>query len=56
MTTLRDLAREWGCQVYEAAAELDLGREYDETAEITPEDEAIYRAAHAAGQDAAPHE
>lgn len=45
MTTLQDLAQETGMEVYGLAAFLDLGRDYDETAEISADDERIYREA-----------
>lgn len=45
MTTLRTLAAEFDAQVYEIAATLDLGRDYDETAEIARADEAWMREA-----------
>ena len=45
MTTIRTLAAEYGAQPYEIAATLDLGRNYDETAEIAPTDEVWMREA-----------
>lgn len=45
MTTINDLAREYGTQPYEIAAALDLGRGYDETAEIAADDETWMREA-----------
>lgn len=38
MTTIRTLAAEYGVQPFEIAATLDLGRDYDETAEVAPAD------------------
>ena len=49
MTTIRTLAAEWDAQPYEVAAFLDLGREYDETAELDEATEATYREMWAAG-------
>ena len=54
--TLGDLANEFGCQVYELAAFLDLGADYDPTAELTWGQVLKYRAFWAAGQSATPAE
>lgn len=43
MTTIRDLAAEYGIQPYEVAASLDLGTSYDETAELAAITESEYR-------------
>ena len=53
MTAIRDLAAEWGMQEYEAAAMLDLGRDYDPAADLTDAQEQDYRAAWQAGRQAA---
>lgn len=45
MTTLRELAGQHQMQVHELAAYLDLGRDYDETADLDESTEAEYRAA-----------
>lgn len=51
MATIRTLATEWNAQPYEVAAFLDLGRDYDETAELDEATEAEYREAWAAGAE-----
>ena len=56
MTTLRDLARGWGMEEYAVLDMLDLGTDYDPTAELAPADEAWMREAHAAAEEAAPAE
>lgn len=43
MTNLRDLARKFGAQPYQVAAYANLGWPYDETEDLTPEDEAAIR-------------
>lgn len=53
--TIRTLAEEFGCQVYELAAFLDLGADYDETAELDEATVAYYREAWAAGSQWAAH-
>ncbi|ROR97771.1 hypothetical protein EDD28_2460 [Salana multivorans] len=53
MTTIRTLAAEYDAQPYEIAATLDLGRDYDETAEIAPADEQWMREALDAAAEAA---
>ncbi len=52
MATITSLATEWNAQPYEVAAFLDLGRDYNETAELDESTEAFYREAWAAGLDA----
>ena len=49
MSTLRQLAAEHGFQTYELAAYLDLGADYDETAELEPDTEDEYRQIIATG-------
>lgn len=51
MTTIASIAAEFNCQPYEMAAYMDLGRDYNENAELSTEDEAWMREAIAAGQD-----
>lgn len=51
--TIRTLATEFNMQTYEVAAALDLGRNYDETAEIAPADEAWMREALEIGAEVA---
>lgn len=45
MTTIRTLAADYSMQPYEVAAALDLGADYDETAEISATDETWMREA-----------
>ena len=52
MTTIRTLAAEYNAQPYEIAAALDLGTDYDETAEIAPADETWMREALEQGREA----
>lgn len=52
MTTIRTLAAEYSAQPYEIAAALDLGTDYDETAEIAPADETWMREALEQGRKA----
>lgn len=52
MATIRTLATEYNAQTYEIAAALDLGRDYDETAEIAPADEVWMREALEQGKAA----
>lgn len=49
MTTIAKLAAELNCQPYELAAYLDLGRDYDDNAEISADDEQWMREAIAYG-------
>lgn len=51
MTTIADLAREFGAQPHEIAAFADLGRDYSDTAELTPDTEAMIREAWAAAHE-----
>lgn len=51
MTTIRTLADQHDMQPYELAALLDLGRDYDETAELDPATESEYREVIAVAQE-----
>ena len=51
MTTIRDLATRTNTQPYEIAAYLDLGANYSDTDEVTPEHEALWVAGIAETND-----